>query len=280
MYSGLIKHIFLLFRYLRKICGYTVLLGMVAMMAPSCSGSKKSSSIRQLEKHSRKNPVDAYGNPVPSRNSGSKKVRQAMAQQQKQQEAAKKEADKAYKDGITRHRSLQTQETRDRMDQHLKETNQRHSKKKDFFLVRLFRPSDDIEKIEKRREKEVQKRMAANRKTAEKNNEVRRISSVKTKERKSVRPNPKDYQHGGGGTYKEGSATRYASPANMQMGGGGTYNSGSSKIKASDFQHGGGGSYQEGKSKKRVKASSTTANTKGTSPRNNPYSKRSKPKPE
>jgi len=255
---------------------------MVAVMTPSCGGSKKSSNMRQIEKHSKKNPVDEKGNPVPTRSSDSKKVRQAIANQQKQQEAAKKEADKAYRDGITRHRAMQTQETRDRMDQHLKESNKKYGNQKEFFLVRWFRPSDDVEKIEKRRDKEVQKRMAATRKTAEKNNEVLRTSSFKTKERKSSRPNPGDYPQGGGGTYKEGSATRYASPSDMQIGGGGTYVSGksNSKVKASDFQQGGGGSYKEGKSKKQAKkASSTTANTKVTPPRNSPFSKKSKPKP-
>ena len=242
------------------MCCYAVLLGMVAVMTPSCGGSKKSSSMRQIEKHSRKYPVDENGNPVSTRSSDSKKVRQAKAKQQKMEEATKKEADKAYKDGITRHREVQTQETRDRMDQHLKESNKRYSNKKEFFVVRWFRPSNDVEKIEKRREKEVQKRMAATRKAAEKDNETRGVSSFKTKERKSGSPSaPKDMPHGGGGTYKESSATKYANP--------------------SDIQQGGGGSYQEAKSKKQVKkASSATANTKDTSPRNNPYSKKSKAK--
>jgi len=279
MYSGLDKYILMLF----KICRHAVLLGMVAVMTPSCGGSKKSPSMRQIEKHSRKNPIGENGNPVPMRGD-SKKVRQAMEKQQKQQETAKKEADKAHKDGITRHRAFQSQETRDRMDQHLKESNKKYGNKKEFFVVRWFRLGNDIEKIEKRRAKEVRKRMAATRKKAEKNNEARIISSVRTKERKSSKPpNPMDMQHGGGGTYKESGATKYNSPSDMQMGGGGKYASGkaNSRVKPSDIQQGGGGSYQEAKSKRQVKkASSATANTKGTSPRNNPFSKRSKPKPE
>ena len=250
-------------------------------MTPSCGGSKNSSSIRKMEKHSRKNPVDENGLPVVTRRSDSKKVRQAKAKQQKKEEEAKKEAEKAYRDGITRHRSLQTPETLDRMDQHLKESEKRSGNKKEFFVVRWFRPGDDVKKIEDRRDKEVKKRMVANRKTAEKNNEARSVSSFKGKERESSKPVPGDIQQGGGGSYREGSATRY-SPSDIQMGGGGTYVSGksNSRVKTSDIQQGGGGSYQEGKSKKQVKkASSATANTKGTSPRNNPFSKRSKPKP-
>ena len=241
---------------IRKIL-FVVLLGMVAVMTPSCGGSKKTSGMRQIEKHSRKYPVDENGVPAPTSGSDSKKVRQAIANQKKQEEAAKKEADKAYKDGITRHRAFQTQETRERMDQHLKESNKRYSNQKEFFLVRWFRPSNDVDKIEKRRAKEVQKRMAATRKTAEKNNEARSTSSFKTKERKSSRPDPADIQHGGGGTYKESGATRYASPSDMQMGGGGTYISGksNSKAKPSDIQQGGGGNFQKVKSKKKDKQS-------------------------
>ena len=108
------------------------------------------------------------------------------------------------------------------------------------------------------RDKELKKHMAATRKTAEKNNETRTTSSFKGTPRESVRPQPGDTQHGGGGTYKEGSAPG-ANPADIQMGGGGSYVSGSSKKKA--------------------KASSATANTKAAAPRNNPFSKRSKPKP-
>ena len=251
-------------------------------MISSCGGSQNYSSVRQIDKHSRKYPVDENGNPVATRRTDSKKVRQAIAKQQKREEETKKEAEKAYRDGITRHRAMQTPETRDRMDQHLKESEKRNSNNKEFFLVRWFRPKDDIEKIENRRDKEVKKRMAANRKTAEKNNEARTASSFKGTERESVRPQPGDMQHGGGGSYREGSATRYASPSDIQMGGGGTYASGgsNSKVKASDIQQGGGGSYQQGNTKKQVKkASSATANTKGTSPRNNPFAKRSKPKP-
>ena len=222
-----------------RIVLYAICLGMVAVMFSSCNGSKKSSSIRQIEKHAKKNPIDENGNPVAPRGSESKKVRQAMEKQQKQQATTVKEVEKAHKDALTRHRAFQTQETRNRMDQHLKETEKRHRTKKEFFLVRWFKPGDNIEKVEKRRAKEVQKRMAATRKQAEKNNAAYRISSVKTKERKAKKlPDPKDVVHGGGGTYKEGNAAKRVNP--------------------SDFQHGGGGSYQEGKSGKNIKPSSTT----------------------
>ena len=300
MHSGLVKYIYLFFRRFHRILLYALLMGAVAVTVPSCGGSKKSSSMKKIEKQSKKNPVGEDGLPTPTRSSESKKVRQALAKQKKQEEQEAKEAEKIRRDGITRHREFQTQETRDRMDQHLKESDDRYNKKKEFFLVRWFRPKDDIEKIEKRRAKEVKNRMAATRKKAEKNNEERRISSVKTKERKFSKPDPGDIQHGGGGTYKEGSATRYANPSDAQHGGGGSYTEGKSKssAKASDIQLGGGGSYQEGKSGKRqkesdyqhggggnmsgknkkVKASSSSGETKGTSPRKNPFSKKSKPK--
>jgi hypothetical protein len=211
--------------------------------------------MRQIEKHAKKNPVDENGLPVAKGGSGSKKVKKALAQQQKQKETEKKEAEKAYKDAITRHRAFQTQETRNRMDQHLKESNKRHSNQKEFFVVRWFRPKDDIEKIEKRQAKEVQKRMAATRKQADKNNEEFRVSrNTKTKGPKRSLPSPNDIQHGGGGTYKEGSATRYVSPSSIQHGGGGSYAEGRSgnRRNASDFQHGGGGTYQASRSSRQT----------------------------
>jgi hypothetical protein len=250
---------------------YALLWVAIAIVAPSCGGSRKSASMRKIERHERKYGGDSWK---------SKEVRKAEAKQKKQEEDARKEAEKIRRDGITRHREFQTQETRDRMDQHLAETNERHSTKKEFFLVRWFRPKTDIEKIEKRRAKEVKKRMAATRKKAEKNNAVHRISGFKTKERKSSKPKPDDMQHGGGGSYKEGSATRHNNPASVQQGGGGVYAEGKSKNRAkpSDYQQGGGGN-MSGKGKK-VKASSSVGETKGTSPRKNPFSRRSKPKAE
>ena len=257
MYFGLTKYIYLISKKILIIWLYTVLLGIIVVMAPSCGSSKQSSGMRQMEKHSKKNPVGDDGLPVVTHKSGSKKVRQALAQQEKQKAAEKKEADKAYKDAITRHRSIQTQETRERMDRHLKESNKRHSKEKEFFVVRWFQPKDEIEKIEKRQAKEDQKRMADTRRKAEKNNKDLGFSSVsKTKEKKKPLPTPNDMPHGGGGVYKEGSATRYASPSGVQHGGGGSYAEGKSGgRKASDFQHGGGGSYQTGKSGKGIKSS-------------------------
>lgn len=225
-------------------------LGMAALMVSSCGGSKKSSSIRQIEKHSKKYPIDENGNPI---NKQSKKVKQALAKQEKLKKDAAKEAEKGRQDAITRHRAFQTQETRDRMDQHLKESDKRYSAKKDFFLVRWFRPKDSVEKIEKRRAKEVQKRMAATRKQAEKNNKERNTSSFKTKERKSSKPDPNDVQLGGGGSYREGKSKNKVNPSDIQQGGGGSYTESKSKSKAksSDTQQGGGGSYQKVKSKKK-----------------------------
>ena len=221
------------------------------MLLASCSGSKQSSGMRQIEKHSKKNPVDENGLPVALSSSGSKQVKQTLAQQQKQKAAADKEAEKAYKDAVTRHRAYQTQETRDRMDQHLKETNKRHRKEKELFLVRWFRPKDDIEKIEKRQAKETQKRMAATRKKAESNNKnIGLTRTVKTRERKMSLPDPKDMPQGGGGTYTKGRSGRGVKASDYQQGGGGTYRTGKAGVgkKASDYQQGGGGSYQAGRS--------------------------------
>ena len=258
MYSGLTKYSLLFYKNFRKIWLYTVLLGMVVVMASSCGSSKQSASMRDIEKQSKKYPVDENGLPTVTSKSGSKKVRQALAQQDKQKAVADKEAEKAYKDGLTRHRAFQSQETRDRMDQHLKQSNKKYTNEKEFFVVRWFRPKDDIEKIEKRQAKEDQKRMAATRKKAEKNNKEAGFQRVtKTKEQKKTLPNPGDMPQGGGGAYKEGKAKKYASPSGIQHGGGGSYKAGKSGKgqRASDYQQGGGGSYQAGRSGRGQKAS-------------------------
>jgi len=279
MYSGLTKHIYLFFKCSHKVWVYIVLLGIVAMMVPSCGGSKQSSSMRQIEKHAKKNPVGEDGLPVEKHGSDSKKVRQVLAEQEKQKAAEKKEADKAYKDAVTRHRSVQSQETRDLMDQHLKTSNKKYSNEKEFFLVRWFRPKDAVEKIEKKQAKEVQRRMAATRKKAAKNNKELGLSRVpQTKKMKKPLPSPNDMPQGGGGVYKEGSATKYASPSGVQHGGGGSYAEGrsGSRAKASDSQHGGGGTYQTGRSGKGKKASDYQQGGGGNM---SGKSKKSKPKP-
>ena len=253
MYSCFIKYIFLLYRFFRKTGRYALLLGMAAVMVSSCGGSKQSSKMRQMEKHSKKNPVDENGFPVDTRVSGSKKARQAVAKQQKQEAAAAREAEKAYRDGLTRHRALQTQETRTRMDQNLKNSNKKYSNQKEFFLVRWFRPKDENEKIEKRQAKEDQKRMAATRRQADKNNkELHIMSATKNKIQKKPLPDPNDMPQGGGGVYKGGSAAKSSNPSDVQHGGGGSYTGGKSadKVKKSDYQQGGGGAYQTGKGKK------------------------------
>jgi len=206
--------------------------------------------MRQIEKHAKKNPVGVDGLPIPTHG----KAKKAYEQQQKQQKAMAKEAEKAYRDAITRHRSIQSPETRDRMERNLKETEKRYNNKKEFFVIRWFQPANNIEKIEKRRAKEVQKRMAASRKKSEATNKEMGIAKVKTgQERKTVNAaNPRDMAQGGGGVYKEG-ASRGGNPANMPQGGGGSYVEGKSKKgqKVSDVQHGGGGNYQSKKSEKR-----------------------------
>lgn len=249
-----------------RILLYAMLVGAAAVAVPSCSGSKKSADVKKMERASKKD----YR---------TKEVRKAEEDQERKRQQLLKDAEKARQDGITRHREMQTQEVRDRMDENLKISEEKNRTKKEFFLVRWFRPKDDIEKIEKRRAKEVKKRMAASRKKAEKNNEERFASSFKTEERKVDRPKPSDYQHGGGGTYEEGKSKSRVNPSDIQHGGGGTYEEGKSKKRANpaDYQQGGGGSYQEGKSK-RVKPESGAGNTKGTSPRKNPFSRKSKPK--
>ena len=233
----------------RKIL-HAILLGMVVVMLSSCGGSKQSASMKQIQKHAKKNPVGDDGLPIPTRG----KAKKAVEQQQKTQAATAKEIEKSYMDAITRHRSNQTQETRERMERNLKESNKRHRTQKEFFMVRWFRLKDDVEKIEKQRAKEVQKRMAATRKKAEKYNKELGITGVKpTKERKVKRPDPKDTQHGGGGVYKEGGSRKYANPSDMPQGGGGSYAEGksTSRVRPSDIQHGGGGNYQSEKPKKR-----------------------------
>ena len=257
------KHKVLFFRKFHYLLLYALLLGTTAMICSSCGGSKNTSKMRQVEKRAKKNPVtvDKEGYHVVNSASGqveSKKVQQAKEKQKKKEAAEEKEAEKAYRDAITRHRAVQTQETRERMDQNLKESNRRYSKKKECFVVRWFRPKDEVEKIEKQRAKETQQRMAATRKKAEENNKAMGLTLPTTgKERKSAKPDPKNEALGGGGTYKEGSATRYVNPSNIQHGGGGTYTESKSKsrVKAESPQ-GGGGTYVAGsKSKKSVKAS-------------------------
>jgi len=132
-----------------------------------------------------------------------KKARQAVVKQLKKQETTNKEVQKSQKDAIKRHREMQAPEVRARMDQNLKDTNKRYSNKKEFFLIRWFRPKDDVEKLEKQRAKETEKRTAATRKKAEKTNQQLGISGAqKTKTRKVKPADPKNSPQGGGGTYK------------------------------------------------------------------------------
>ncbi len=261
------KYLYSFFCRFHTILIYMIVVCMVGIVAPSCSGTKKSSSIKKIERESKKAERGSKGKEV-------KKAEKAQAQKEKER---KKEEEKAYQDGITRHRAFQTEETRNRMDTHLDESNTKYSKKKEFFLVRWFRPKDDIEKLEKKRAKEVEKRMAANRKQSEKNNEDRRATSFEGKERKVSKPDPANIQIGGGGTYKEGSS-KSVNPSDIQIGGGGTYKEEKSKsrVNPSSIQQGGGGNMSGGKSKK-VKPDSGTTNTKGTSPRKNPFSRKEKP---
>jgi len=203
--------------------------------------------MRQIEKHSKKYPVGDDGLPIPTRG----KAKKTIVEQQKRKAATAKESEKSRMDALTRHRSNQTQETRERMERNLKESNKRYRTSKEIFIVRWFRPKDDVEKIEKRQAKEVQKRMAATRKKAEKYNKELGVTNVsKTAQKRKVKPpNPKDMPHGGGGVYKEGKSKSSVRPSDMPQGGGGTYVEGKSKsrVSPSDIQHGGGGNYQTGK---------------------------------
>jgi len=207
--------------------------------------------MRQIQKHAKKNPVGEDGLPLPTRG----KAKKAINQQQKKKAANDKETEKSYMDAITRHRTNQTQETRERMERNLKESNKKYRTTKEFFIVRWLRPKDNVEKIEKQRAKEQQKHMAATRKKAEKNNKGLGVTKVNktAKKRKVKLPGPKDVQHGGGGVYKEGGAKTYARPSDMPQGGGGSYAEGktTSRVRPSDVQHGGGGTYQPEKPKKR-----------------------------
>ncbi len=235
---------YIFFDRFRAILLYVLLIGAVAVTVPSCTGSKKSSSMRKIERESKK---DYRG----------KEEKKAEKEQEKKRQEAIKASEKARQDGITRHREFQTDDIRDRMDEHSKASDEKYKKKKEFFLVRWFKPKDDIEKIEKRRAKEVEQRMAATRKKADKNNEERGATHIKTGERKASKPDPSDIQHGGGGSYQEGKSK--------------------TKVRSSDFQHGGGGDMSGGKTKK-IKPGSEGGNIKNTSPRKNPFSKKEKPK--
>ena len=228
---------------------HTILLGVVVVALFSCSGSKQSASMRQIEKHARKYPVDELGKPIPQG-----KAKKAMEQDKKKKAAAVKEAEKSHQDAITRHRANQTQEVRERMDRNLKESQRKYGNQKEFFIVRWFQPKDNVAKIEKQRDKEMQRRMAATRKKAEKTNKDIGITRTETdKKRKAKLPDPKDMPQGGGGVYKEGNAKTYVRPSNIQQGGGGSYTEGksSSKVQPSDIQHGGGGTYKTEKPKKK-----------------------------
>lgn len=242
---------------IRQVLFYAALLGITVLMVSSCGGSKQSANMRQIEKHSKRNPIGDDDLPVVrsgKNGKNSKKVRKALAQQQKQKEATEKEAQKAYLDAITRHRELQTPEVRARMDQRLKESNKRYNGENEFFMVRWFRPKDSVEKIEKRRAREEKKRMADSRKIAKKNNEQLGITRAKaSKTPKIKKPEPNDMQVGGGGAYPKGKAKKYVNPNDIQQGGGGSYSQNNSKnrINPSDVQVGGGGTYKETKSKKK-----------------------------
>ncbi len=222
--------------------------------------------MKQIERQERKNDYRT------------KEEKKAEKEQEKKAEQLAKDAEKARQEGITRHRSLQTDEVRDRMDEHLKQTKRNYGYEKEFFLVRWLRPKSDEEKKAKKDAKMVEKRMAATRKKAEANNEARRATSFEGKQRKAAKPKPGDYQHGGGGDMS-GDRSKQASPSDMQHGGGGDMSGNRSKrANPSSIQHGGGGDMSGYVRKQRPGAEMN--NVKATSPRKGGlFSKKSKPKP-
>jgi hypothetical protein len=164
--------------------------------------------MRQIEKHSRQNPPPTGTAENLLAGTKNREIKQALIKREKQQKEEKQEAQKVYEEGLERHRSLQTEETRNRMASRLKESEQKYGLKKEFFLVRWFRPRDPIEKIEKKRIKETQKRMTATRKKSEQNNITYNRRNTANVERKSKEATPKDMPHGGGGTYTESRARK------------------------------------------------------------------------
>ncbi|MDR0714951.1 MAG: hypothetical protein LBF89_11955 [Bacteroidales bacterium] len=227
---------------------------MTVIMGTSCGSSKKtygyskkSASMKTINRRSPLTYDDEGGYRVDSRGKEQKKADAAKA---KKEADKRKEADKTYREALERHRSIQSEEVQQRMDYHLSLSNKKYSKKKECFLKRWFRPSTDKEKIEKQRAKEVKKRMAATRKKAEQNNAERMSSSFKGNKRKSKgKADPSEYQQGGGGDYKEGKA-KSVKPESSSQGGGGRYKEGKAKsVKPESSSQGGGGRYKEGKAK-------------------------------
>ncbi|MDR3093878.1 MAG: hypothetical protein LBU62_04460 [Bacteroidales bacterium] len=263
-------------KHFSKYCPVLLLVAVMAIMGASCSSSKKthgsnskqSASMRKINRDSPLIWDKEEGYKVDSRGPEQKK---ADAAREKKDAAKKKESDKTYKEAVKKHREIQSKDVQERMDYHLAVTNKENSKEKECFIKRWFRPSTDVEKVEKRRAKEVEKRMAATRKKADQNNEERTTSSFKGKKRQSKGKadpadyqmrsnykegqnglNPADYQeNGGGGKYKSG-ASKVKSSDSAPAGGGGKYKSGTSKVKSSDSAPGGGGRYKSGRG---VKAS-------------------------
>ncbi|MDR2040066.1 MAG: hypothetical protein LBQ60_19250, partial [Bacteroidales bacterium] len=80
----------------------------------------------------------------------SKEEKKADAEREKKEKVRKKEEEKTYSEALKQHRSLQSEEMLRKMDYDLSVSNKKYGKKKEFFLVRWFKPKDDIEKIEKR----------------------------------------------------------------------------------------------------------------------------------
>jgi hypothetical protein len=232
-----------------------LITAMPVIIGTSCGSSKKtygyskkSSGMKKIDRASPLIYDKEGGYRVDHRGPEQKK---ADAVREKKEADKQKEADKTYKEALKRHRSIQSEEVQQRMDYHLSISDKEYSKKKEFFLKRWFKPSTDKEKIEKRRAKEVEKRMAATRKKAEQNNTERMSSSVEGHKRKSKgRADPADYQHGGGGVYKEGKGGGVNADDYQQSGGGGRYKEGkASGVKPESQQIGGGGRYKEGKAK-------------------------------
>ena len=187
-------------RTFRKCVVYAICFGMFVGMFSSCGGSQKSASIKQIERQSRKNPppheLESY-----VEKSTSKKAKKALKHQAKLEKEREKQDKKDHEEGYKRHREIQEQETRDRMEQNLKKSDKSYSNKKECFLVRWFRPKTETEKILAEQAKKDQKSMEASRKKSEKTNkELGLTYTQKDEERKVKKADPKDMGQEG---YKE-----------------------------------------------------------------------------
>ena len=109
--------------YLRQMSLSALLVSFAVLLFSSCGGSKKTSKIRKIERHSRRNP-DPTGATL-HREQG-RKVRAALRKEEKRKEELHKQRQKEVKRGINRrHLRNQDKETRRRMNRSSREAERR-----------------------------------------------------------------------------------------------------------------------------------------------------------